>query len=258
MKLYFKYLSTQLKTSFIYRGSSIMAILGQTLNTVAAFFSVYLLFLRFPSIAGYTFSEVMITFSVVTFSFYFSEMMFRGFDEFDSLVKTGALDTLLLRPRNVVLQLCGHKIEILKLGRVFFGLCLLIISCFVAPVQWTFIKVIVLIEMVVAGIVVFFGVYMFSCAITIFTIKTPEFINVLTYGARELCYYPIDVFKKFISKFFTFILPYATFNYIPLKYLLYGQSVGIWPIIYPWFSLVFTAIMYFVFNYSLKFYKSAG
>lgn len=258
MKLYFKYLSAQLKTNFAYRGSSLMSIFGQMLNTVAAFFGIYLLFLRFGSVGGYPFEVIMLTFGVVAVSFYFAEMMFRGFDEFSNLVRTGQLDTLLLRPRNIVLQILGSKIETMKLGRVVFGLVVLIIACIIAPVQWTALKVLVLLEMLIAGVFMFFGIYLLTSAVTIFTIRTPEAVNVLTYGARDLCNYPLDVYKKGVRKFFTFILPYATFNYIPLRYLLYGADAGWFCAVYPWFSVMFAALMYVVFNLSLKGYKSAG
>lgn len=258
MKLYFKYLLAQLKTNFAYRGSSVMGVIGQMLNTVAAFFGTYLLFLRFDSVGGYRFEVIMLTFGVVVVAFYFSDMMLRGFDEFSNLVRTGQLDIFLLRPRNIVLQILGSKIEINKLGRVVFGLAVLIIACIIAPVQWTLLKVLVLLEMLMAGVIMFFGIYLLTSAITIFTIQTPEAVNVLTYGARDLCNYPLDIYKKGVRKFFTFVLPYATFNYIPLRYLLYGASAGWYCAVYPLVSVLFAAVMYVVFNLSLKGYKSAG
>lgn len=258
MILYLMYVKKQLKTNFIYRGSSFMAMIGQTLNNIASFIAIYILFQKFHTLNGYSFGEILITYSVVTFTFSFSEMMFRGFDEFDRLIGMGTLDALLLRPRNIVLQICGQKIETMKLGRVVFSLALLVVACVISPVQWSIVKVIVLIEMLIAGVIVFFGIFLLTATVTIFTIKTPEFVNVLTYGGREICYYPLDVFKKFITKFFTFIIPYATFNYIPLKYLLYGSSAGIFAIFYPWVSIVFAVICCAIFNYCLRFYKSAG
>lgn len=257
MRLYFKYVSTQLKTNFMYRSSTWMAMIGQTISTLSALLGVMLLFSQYNSVGGYTFNQILITFAVINFAFAFSEMIFRGFDQFDTLVRMGTLDALLLRPRNLVLQICGQKIETMKLGRTIFSVIILIVAVFASNVQWNIIKAIVYIEMIIAGVIVFFGVYLFTSSITIFTIQKPEFVNVLVYGGRDLCFYPLDVFKKWITKFFTFIVPYGVFNYIPLRYLLFNENMLI-AVFSPLMSVVFAFLMYLLFNFCMKFYKSAG
>lgn len=256
--LYFKYVKTQFKTEFSYRSSLWFTIIGQILNNLATLVGFYLLFQRFNTIGGYSFYDVMITYSIVLFVFSFDEMMFRGFDEFDQLVRKGDLDRLLLRPRNLVLQICGHKIELVKIGRVVLGAVLIVIACIVSPIVWTFGKVMILIEMILSGIITFFGVYLFTSSITIFTIQKAEFINIFTDGGKELCYYPLDVFAKGVTKFFTFVIPFASFNYMPLRFLLGFADASMWNIIYPAISLLFAFLGYLTFNFCMKFYKSAG
>lgn len=258
MKLYFKYLKVQFKTNITYKGSSIMSIVGQLLTIVATLVGIYCLFQQFNTLGDYSFSDILITYSIVIFVFSFDEMMFRGFDEFDNLIRTGEMDRLLLRPRNLVLQICGHKIEVMKIGRTIMGLALIILACALSSIQWDFIKVIVLIEMILSGIITFFGVYLFTCCITIFTIQKAEFINIFTDGGKELCYYPLDIFKKFLSKFFTFVIPFASFNFLPLRFLLGFADATVWYAIYPLVSIVFAVIAYFTFNFCMRFYKSAG
>lgn len=235
-----------------------MSIFGQFLMIIATLVGIYCLFGQFGTLGDYAFNDILITYSIVIFVFSFDEMFFRGFDEFDKLIRTGDMDRLLLRPRNLVLQICGQKVELMKLGRTIIGLVLIIVSCIISNIEWDFLKVLVLIEMILSGIITFFGVYLLTCCITIFTIQKAEFINIFTDGGRELCYYPLDVFKKFISKFFTFVIPFASFNYLPLRYLLGFADATIWYAIYPLVSVVFCIIAYFVFNFCMRFYKSAG
>ncbi len=258
MKLYFKYLKVQFKTNLTYKGSSLMSIFGQLLSIIATLVGIYCLFGRFDTLGGYSFNDILITYSIIIFVFSFDEMFFRGFDEFDKLIRTGEMDRLLLRPRNLVLQICGHKIEIMKLGRAVIGFVLIVISCLLSSIQWDIWKALVLLEMILSGIITFFGVYLLTSSVTIFTIQKAEFINIFTDGGRELCYYPLDVFKKFISKFFTFVIPFASFNYLPLRFLLGLPDATVWYVIYPLVSVVFCIIAYFVFNFCMKFYKSAG
>ncbi len=247
-----------MKTNLAYRGSFWFSMIGQLLGNLATLFGIYLLFQRFSTLGGYSFTDILITYTVVLFVFSFDEMMFRGLDQFDTLIQRGDLDKMLLRPRNLLLQICGHKVELIKVGRVVLSLVVLLIACVIAPINWTLLRVIVLIEMILSGILVFFGVYLFTNALTIFTIKKAEFINIFTDGGRELCYYPLDIFKKFVTKFFTFIIPFASFNYVPLRYLLGMSGAGAMNLIYPLISIAFVLIGYFVFNFCMRFYKSAG
>lgn len=258
MKLYFKYLKVQFKTNITYRGSSLMLIFGQLLTIIATLIGIYCLFGRFETLGEYTFNDILITYSIIIFVFSFDEMFFRGFDEFDNLIRTGEMDRLLLRPRNLVLQICGHKVEIAKMGRAIIGIILIILACIFSSVKWNFWNVLIVIEMILSGIITFFGVYLFTSCITIFTIQKAEFINIFTDGGRELCYYPLDIFKKIVTKFFTFIIPYASFNYLPLRYLLGFADANVWYVIFPFASIIFCILGYITFNFCMKFYKSAG
>ena len=186
MKLYFKYFTTQIKANMTYRASSIFASFGQLLGTITTLIGIYLLFGKFDHLGDYSFEHILLTYAIIIFVFSFDEMIFRGFDEFDRLVSTGEMDRLLLRPRNIVLQVCGYKIEPMKLGRVLFGLGLIIFACFNLSIEWTILKALIVLEMVVSGIITFFGVYLFTASITIFTINRAEFINIFTDGGREL------------------------------------------------------------------------
>ena len=258
MRLYFKYFKTQVKANLTYRASTVLASFGQLLGTITTLIGIYLLFGKFNHLGDYSFEHILITYAIVIFVFSFDEMIFRGLDEFEKLISTGEMDKLLLRPRNLVLQICGYKIEPMKLGRVLFGLALIVFACVNLSINWTIWKVLILFEMILSGIITFFGVYLFTSSITIFTINKAEFINIFTDGGRELCYYPLDIFKKFISKLFTFVIPFASFNYMPLRYLLGFGDASVWNIIYPLLSIVFCIIGYIVFNLCMKKYKSCG
>ena len=255
MKLYFKYVSTQLKARLAYRSNSLFSMFGQVLLIIASLTGIICLFSKFSTLGEYTLKDILVTYSIIVFIFSFDEMMFRGFDEFEDLTRTGEMDKLLLRPRNLVLQICGQKVETSKFSRVIAGLVLIVFSCIYSNIQWNFFKVLVLIEMILSGIITFFGVYLLTSSITIFTIKKAEFINILTDGGKELCYYPLNIFKKFICKFFTFIIPFASFNYIPLRYLLGFADASAWYAVYPLVCIPFAIISYFIFMLCMRHYK---
>src|SRR5690606_3917469 len=52
------------------------------------------------------------------------------------------------------------------------------------------------------------------------TIQGLEVVNIFTDGGSEMAQYPLNIYHKWVSKFFTFVIPFGTVNYLPLMYLL--------------------------------------
>ena len=167
------------------------------------------MFQNYDTVGGYTLSEVLITYSMVFCSFSVAECMFRGFDQFDKLVRTGELDRLLIRPRSIFLQVLGYKVEFNKIGRIVFSLGVLIYALISADIVWTAMKVVTAILMFVGSIVLFAGMFLIFSGVSIFTVDGIEFMNVLTNGGRDLAEYPIDVYSGFFRKIFSAVNPSA-------------------------------------------------
>lgn len=257
MRMYFKYLSLQMKTAFEYRSSIVMSMITSALTTIATFFGIICLFAKFDNIGGYTMNQVLITYSIVTFSFAFAECFFRGFDQFDTLVKTGELDRLLIRPRSIFLQVLGYKTEWNKIGRMIFSAGIMVYAFINASIAWTAMKVLVVLLMAIGTVIMFVGIFLLYSSVSIFTIEGLEAVNIISNGGRDLCYYPIDIYAGVFKKFFTFIIPFAFINFVPLKYLI-GSTNEIFYALSPLISLVFFGVCLLIFQWSLTKYKSTG
>ncbi len=257
--MYRKYLAHQMKVSMQYRAATFMNMFVSSFAIVASIFSFILIFSTFDTVAGYTLEDVLITYSIATMVFAISEFLFRGFDLFDQLIIKGGLDVLLLRPRGMVLQILGNKLEFGKLGRVFFSLAILIYVILTSQIEWTILKLITILLMVLSGVVIFFGVFLLSSSFTIFTVTGNEVVNIFTHGGKELTEYPLDIYKKAFKNFFTFIIPFACFNYLPLHFILSKPSATIWlNMLSPVYGMLFIIPCYFVFKWALTKYTSTG
>ena len=83
VKLYFMYLSMQIKTQLAYTKSFVMEALASGLTSLFSLVSIYFLFSKFGNIRGYTFDDVVICYIISFFGFSFVELFFRGFDRFE-------------------------------------------------------------------------------------------------------------------------------------------------------------------------------
>lgn len=258
MKLYFKYLALQIKSAFEYRASLAFDMLSSALSTITCFCGILCLFQKYDTIGTYTINEVLITYSLVTFAFALSECFFRGFDQFDKLVRTGELDRLLIRPRSIFLQVLGYKVEFNKFGRIFFSGVLLVIAMIKASIDWSVLKIVSFVLMIICSIIIFAGIFLIYSSLSIFTVEGLEAVNVISNGGRDLCYYPIDIYSGFFRKVFTFIIPLACINYLPLQYLLGYSEANLLYAFSPLFGILFFIACYILFRWSITKYKSTG
>ena len=126
LRLYIHYISIIVRGTMQYKTSMLLMIMGQLLVSFSAFFGIYFMFQRFDSIKGYTYSEVLLCFSIVLLQFSLAEMFVRGFDMFAGIVRQGEFDRILVRPRNEILQVLGSRFEITRIGRMIQALIIFV------------------------------------------------------------------------------------------------------------------------------------
>lgn len=257
MKLYFKYLKINLKSALEYKWSFILAFLSQIAIVFTSYFVIVSLFDKFNNIKGFTVHEVLLTFAIVQFGFAFNEVFFRGIDKFDRLIINGGYDRLLIRPRNIFLQILGSEFQFVKLSRMLQALFILGIALFNLTIDWNIYKMFTILFMLLSSILIFLGIFILGASYCFFTIEGLEARNLFTYGGREMAGYPIGVFKKGFVLFFTFIIPFAFVNYYPLLYIT-GRNTNTLYAFSPIAVLLFIIPCLFIFKWSSKHYLSVG
>jgi len=257
MKLYFRYMGILLKGQMQHKASFVMMTLGQFLVSFTTFLGVYFLMDRFHSVNDFSFSEVLLCFSVVLMAFSLAECFFRGFDRFPNLIRTGQLDRILVRPRNEMFQVLISNLDISRLGRVFQAVLMLGYAIPASGIHWTADKILGLTLMILGGIAVFTGLFILYAGISFFTLEGLEFMNIFLDGSREFGKYPLSIYGEGVLKLCTYVIPIALFQYYPLLYLI-GRAENIGLILLPLLGFLFILPCYGFFRYGLRKYQSAG
>lgn len=257
--LYGKYIKMHLKRTAQYRANTIMLSISTVLVSICEILSIYMLFSRFETVGYWGFYEAALMFGLITLVYSLVECFARGFDTFSTMIKEGRLDRILIRPVGVYKQIFAQQVELSKIPKALMGLIICIISLVNLNIAWDFTKVLVLIGMVVCGCAVVFGVMLIGAGISIFTVENLEFINIFTNGAKELAYYPINIHNKWIARLFTYVVPVACFNYLPLSYIMgYGNLPQVVYAISPLIGILFVVPCILFFNWALKKYQGTG
>lgn len=257
--LYFKYLKNHVKTAGQFKLNSVLMSISSAIVAIGELISIWILFQSFERVGYWGFYESCLMFGIITTTYSTSECFGRGFDQFSSLIQYGDLDRLLVRPVGIVYQIFGHKIEFSKMLRILVGIFASVIAIVNLGVNWTVSKIIVLIGTFACGICVTLGLIIIAAAVSVFTFDNTEFLNILTHGSKELSFYPIDIYNKWLSRIFTVIIPLGCFNYLPLSYIMgYGTVSPVLCALSPFIGCLFIIPCIILFKLCLKKYQGSG
>ena len=257
MKLYFKAFTMHFKAILEYKASFIISFISQIVIFFSYYFIILALFNKFNNIKGFTLYEVLLCFSIIQFGFAFNEVFARGIDHFDLLIINGDFDRLLLRPRNIFLQVLTTDADFTKIARLLQALIVLVISLVNLNISFSLIKMATLILMLISSIVIFCVIFLLAASYCFWTVQGLEVRNVFTDGGKHMAQYPIGIFKKGIIYFFTFVIPYAFVNYYPLLYFT-GKVNNPLYALSPILTFIYLIPCFIIFKIGLKRYSSVG
>lgn len=257
MKLYLKYAGIILRSQMQHKFSFFMTAIGQFLASFSALLGVYFMFARFDSVAGFTYSEVLVCYSVVLMAFSIAECFARGFDTFSGIISNGEFDRIMVRPRNEIFQVLASRIEFSRIGRFLQAALILVYALLTSEIAWSADKIITIILMIFGGTLMFSGLFIIYAALCFFTIEGLEFVNIFTDGGREYGVYPYSIYGKWVLKFFTYVIPLALFQYYPLLYLT-ERSSNTGYMLLPLSGIIFIAVCYVFWRIGVRHYKSTG
>lgn len=259
MRIYFRYLLILLKSQMQYRTSFWLLCFGQFFVPFFIFAGMYFLFELFGNIKGWEFFEVALCFAVIHMAFAISECFARGFDSFSGLVVRGEFDRLLVRPRSTVVQVLGSRFEFSRVGRLLQSVVVFIWAITNLSIEWSIFKVITLALMVVSGIFVFTGIFILAATLCFWTIQGIEVANIFTDGGREIAQYPLGIYKKWVTRFFTYVIPFGCVNYLPLMYLLDKTNGNEYMyMLTPLFGIFFIFPCLLIWRIGVSYYRSTG
>lgn len=257
MKLLLHYFSMHIKVYLEYKVNFFLTMFAQVLILGTELFAVYTLFDKFELLEEFNVNYLFLVFAINWLGFSLAETFGRGFDEFKKLMKKGGFDILLIRPRNIFLQILGNEFALHKIGRIIASFYLLVVSVINLIPEITLDKILLVILMVLGDFTIIVSLFIIGAFFVFFTVEGLEFINVFTNGTKQVNEYPISLYHKAVGFIFTFIIPVALCNYYPIEYLVNNSNSLIY-FLMPFASLILLGISVLVFNLGLKHYSSTG
>ena len=262
VKLYLRSMAMLLKSQMQYPASFVMQTIAQLVMEGGEFLAVILIVDRFGHLNQWTPGNLFFFFGMMSVTFYLTECFGRGVTgAFSSMVRMGQLDTLLLRPRGVLTQVLCSAIDPRRITCIAVGVAALTLGSRQSQVVWTVPKALLLLESILMGGLMILGLFLQEAIFSIYSVKSVEAVNAITYGGRSACQYPIDVYPRPLRVLFTVVAPFALTLHAPAAYIL-GKPLHGWPgwaaFVSPLSGAVTFLLMYCFFTRALRHYRSTG
>lgn len=251
-----------LKSHLQYTSSFLLQTVAQIIMESGELMALLLLISRFQAMKEWSGGELLVFFGVMSITFYLTEFFGRGITgSFSSLIRNGTLDTILLRPLGVLTQVVCSDLDPRRIGCIAVGITALALGLRQTSVTWTLLKVLALGEAVFFGTLLVLGLFLIEAVFSIYSVKSLEMVNALTYGGRSACEYPVDVYPKPLQIIFSVIAPFSLTLQVPVSYIL-GKPLWNWPswtaLVCPLSGAVLFGVMNVVFRVAIRHYRSTG
>ena len=262
LRLYARSMAILIRSQLQYPLSFLMQTLAQLVMEGGEMLALILLIDRFDRLNQWGPGDLYFFFGLMSVSFYLTEIFGRGITgNFPSLVRTGQLDTILLRPRGVLTQVLCSAADPRRITCIAVGAVSLAIGSRMSAVAWTLPKILLLAESIFFSFWLLLGLFMVEAILCIHSVKSVELANALTYGGRSACQYPSDIYPRPLRALFTVIAPFALVMHVPASVILDKPLFG-WPIwaafVTPLSGLMLFGVMYLLFRKAMRFYRSTG
>jgi len=250
IKFLYTLMMTNFRLSLALKGTFYFTIIITILKQVLFLTAWRFFFLKYQVVQGWNFNSMLLGYGSVCFSMGVVEAFFYGLKDLPRMIENGQLDTFLLQPKNVVLNVAMSKGDMASFGEIVTGIAVITYSGYLEQSPLMVITILIL------GTIFIFSLLLYLSCIAFFMKDSFDFIRELNLNAIIVASQP-NVAYRGLLKMLTFtILPVAFISFFPIEYL----RTGLWK--YLLFSALGTAAFFAVanalFNLGLKRYESGN
>jgi ABC-2 type transport system permease protein len=207
-----------IRAAWAYPASFVMLAVGNGLITGLDFVGLWIMFAHLNDLGGFSLHEVAFLYGASSLGLGIADTLIGSVERIGTYVRTGRLDQMMTKPVPLLVQVCADQFTLRRLGRITQAA--VVFGWAATYVDWTPLRALVALCMVVSGAAVFFGLFVTFSSIQFWTTDASEFANAFTYGGATVVQYPLSIFPREVMVALTFVIPIAFVNWYPALFIL--------------------------------------
>lgn len=211
---------SRIRSQATFRTSFATDVLGQVLIVGTEFLELWVILSQVGLFGGMDLAQVAVVYGLGALAFGLADLFFGEIDNLSTYIRSGKLETLLIRPVPMLLQISSLDLSLRRLGRIGVGLAMYVTALVIAGFSPTPATLLLVVLAPLAGGAVFGALFTMAGAMQFWLVDGREFANAFTYGGNYVATTPGAVFSLPMRAFFTFVVPATLIAYAPTLALL--------------------------------------
>ncbi len=207
-------LKTSVKASVSKRGAFLIESCLMIANNLIFFAIWWIFFRRFPEVAGWNFSDMILLMAVGTGSYGLMQVCFGGVRNLSKIIITGDLDPFLTKPKNTLLHIAGAKSHSKGWGHLMTSAILTYLGGYGAPHTAALILV-----SICCGGVVFTSINIVAHCLPFWMGPVQTLSKKYSDVLFLLSLYPTNIYSGFLQILLFTLLPAGVITFLPVEML---------------------------------------
>lgn len=227
IRLYLLLVRASVRSQLQYRFGVATRVVGLVLVYAGQIINLKLLLSRYPDINGWGFGSIILLFGLAILSWAVVLVTFFHFRNLEEFVVTGQFDGFMTRPFSPFLQFMAVRVPVFAVAQLIFSAVIFAWATSLAAFEWTWGKALFLIPAIIGGWLIQGAACVVVGTFAFWTTRSSALYHTIVRPAREMTWYPIDIYPVLLQVVFSTVLPLAFVNYFPAHYLLDRSPLGL-------------------------------
>ena len=257
IEIYMQMAAQYFKARMQYRTDFIVSIIGMLFRDVTGFFGIWVLFHTIPTLAGWSFYEVLFLYAFSLLSLTPLQLFFDKVWDLHGHIDDGTFLKYYFKPLDMMFYYMSGVFDIKGLSQLFFAVVGLWYAAIHLPVHWDLFLIFGFMVVSLSSSLIMISMMLFA-SIPAFWITNSSAILDLVFNLRDFSRYPLTVFNGFFKFFFTLIIPIGFIAYYPVEGLIRGGGMSLLFWMTPLVGGVLFFLAYRFWNLGVKSYSGTG
>lgn len=254
IKFYLKFLQlsliTNLKLSLTSRLTFILTILITVIKQIIFLIGWNFFFNKYKIVQGWNFNEMLLMYGEVIITIGVAEVFFFGLRELPRLIESQELDTFILQPKNLILNIALSKGDMSSIGEIVAGFILVFYSGYLHT------SPLLVLVIALMGILFMFTLFLYLGCIAFYMKESHDFVRELTLNAIIMATQPNAAYQGALKMLTFTLLPVGFLSFFPIEFLRTHQTKYLFLSLLG--TLIFFAVACLLFYRGLKAYESGN
>lgn len=258
LKIYFYFLSQNIKKEMIYRTNFLMFFIFDILGTMTVVIFFKIIFNENKFIAGWDFESTLILIGTVGLIKELSFLTFReGFGMLGHLIPKGRFDLVLTKPFPSQLLVAFEDITIVEsFGEGLLGLGLIIYGVVNSNTEIAVLNILLFLLFAACSYILYYSFTLMINSGAFWVNRTQGFHSLVSHFL-DMALYPRDILRGFGKIIFTFIIPVSIVATVPAQALMGDLRIELAIILFL-VTIAFFILANFVWRRGIRRYESAS